>query len=146
MRCALAIILSLLFGLAPSWITRAWADVRIEASNGGVVGDYLALFAVLRQSGQRIVIDGPCYSACTLVLSTIPRDRICVTRRAVLGFHAPRLVDEAGRQYRSAQVTGLVDAAYPAPIRDWIRRHGGLTQRPIFLRGRELAALYPLCR
>ena len=29
---------------------------------------------------------------------------------------------------------------------NWIRRHGGLTARPIFLHGRELAALYPACR
>jgi hypothetical protein len=50
----------------------ALGEVRIEASTGGVVGDFLKLFAVLRQSGERIVIDGPCYSACTLVLSTIP--------------------------------------------------------------------------
>lgn len=54
----------------------ALAEVRIEASTGGVVGHYLELFAVLRRSGERIVIDGPCYSACTLVLSTIPSDRI----------------------------------------------------------------------
>jgi len=35
--------------------------VRIEASTGGEVSHYLELFAVLRQSGERIVIDGPCY-------------------------------------------------------------------------------------
>ena len=34
----------------------ALGEVRIEASTGGVVSDYLALFAVLRQSGERIVI------------------------------------------------------------------------------------------
>ena len=54
---------------------------------------YLEVFARVRQSGERVVIDGLCLSACTLVLSTIPRNRICVTRRAVLGFHAPRLFD-----------------------------------------------------
>lgn len=125
----------------------AWADVRIKASTGGVVTNFLELFSLLRESGQRIVIDGPCYSACTLVLSTIPRDRICVTRRAVLGFHAPMLVDGYGQEYPAPEMTTrLVTAAYPAPIRSWIRRHGGLTNRPIFLRGRELAALYPLCR
>jgi hypothetical protein len=34
-----------------------------------------------------------------------------------------------------------VVAAYPAPIRNWISRHGGLRQRPIFLRGRELICI-----
>jgi hypothetical protein len=30
------------------------------------------------------------------VLSTIPQDRICVTPRAVLGFHAARWIDQQG--------------------------------------------------
>jgi hypothetical protein len=122
------------------------ADVRIKASTGGVVSNFLELFGLLRRSGERIVIDGPCYSACTLVLSTIPRNRICVTRRAILGFHAPKLVDAYGQEYPAPEATTVVTAAYPAAIRNWIRRHGGLTDRPIFLRGRELAALYRLCR
>jgi hypothetical protein len=58
----------------------ALGEVRIEGSTGGEVSHYLELFAVLRRSGERIVIDGPCYSACTLVLSTIPHNRVCVTR------------------------------------------------------------------
>jgi len=66
----------------------ARADVRIVSSPGGAVDAYLAAFARVRQSGERVIIDGPCLSACTLVLSTIPRNRICVTRRAVLGFRA----------------------------------------------------------
>jgi hypothetical protein len=53
----------------------AAADVRIEGSTGGNALSYLALFESLRQSGQRIVIDGPCFSACTLVLISIPRSR-----------------------------------------------------------------------
>jgi len=141
MRRALCAALFFLVGFNP-----ALGEVRIEASTGGEVSHYLELFAVLRQSGERIVIDGPCYSACTLVLSTIPHNRVCVTRRAILGFHAPRLVDDYGREYLAPEATREVVAAYPAPIRNWISRHGGLRQRPIFLRGRELMALYPLCR
>ena len=121
------------------------ADVRILASPGGEVGSYLKLFEAVRQSGERVVIDGPCLSACTLVLSAIPRERICVTRRAILGFHAARWVDRSGRQYDASRETQLVAATYPAAVRRWISRHGGLTSRPIFLRGRELAALYPRC-
>jgi hypothetical protein len=123
----------------------AFADVRILASPGGEVGEYLQLFAAVRASGQRVVIDGPCYSACTLVLSTIPRSRICVTPRAVLGFHAARWVDRSGRVYSAAAETRVVTDSYPAGVRAWIKRNGGLTDRPIYLRGRELAALYPRC-
>jgi len=124
----------------------AGAEVRILSSPGGEVGDFLKLFTLLRQSGERIVIDGPCYSACTLVLSMVPQDRICVTRRAVLGFHSARLVDVYGRETPAPEATRVVTASYPPGVRAWIMRHGGLRPRPIFLRGRELAALFPRCR
>jgi hypothetical protein len=124
----------------------AFADVRILSSPGGRAVPYLNFFSQLRKSEQRVVIDGPCLSACTLVLSTIPRNRICVTRRAVLGFHAPVVVDKkSGRSFRSRGATRAFDASYPPAVRTWIRRKGGLKQKFIYLRGRELAALYPRC-
>jgi hypothetical protein len=137
----LALALALSFG----WAAPALADIRILSSGGGAVGEYLNFFAKVRQSGERVIIDGPCLSACTLVLSTVPRKRICVTSRAVLGFHAPFLIDEKGRKLRSREITQVVNAAYPAHVRTWIKRHGGLTQKTILLRGRELNALYPRC-
>ena len=130
-----------LFAMVP-----ARADVRILSSSGGAVDDYLRIFAQLRASGERIVIDGPCLSACTLVLSTIPKNRICVTRRAVLGFHAPQWVDpRSGRTSRTPEATRIVTQSYPAGVRAWIKKRGGLTQKVIYLRGKELAALYPRC-
>lgn len=124
----------------------AQAEVRILASPGGQVGTFLDLFERVRASGERVVIDGPCLSACTLVLSMVPNDRICVTRRAVLGFHAARSIDRRGRIYAEPEASELVLEAYPAPVRGWIRRRGGLTSRLLLLRGRELAAIYPTCR
>ena len=124
----------------------ARAEVRILASPGGQVGPFLDLFERVRASGERVVIDGPCLSACTLVLSMVPNDRICVTRRAVLGFHAARSIDRRGRQYAEPEASELVLRAYPAPVRGWIRRRGGLTSRLLLLHGRELAAIYPTCR
>ena len=138
---ALALALALSLGLTPP----ALADVRILSSGGGVVGDYLNFFEKVKKSGERVVIDGPCLSACTLVLSTLPRQRICVTPRAVLGFHAPYLIDTTGHKYRSNQVTRAVNDAYPPAVRAWIKRNGGLHQNVILLKGRELTALYPRC-
>jgi hypothetical protein len=124
----------------------AQAEVRILASPGGQVGPFLDLFEQVRESGERVVIDGPCLSACTLVLSMVPNNRICVTRRAVLGFHAARSVDRRGRMYAEPEASELVLEAYPAPVRGWIRNRGGLSSRLLLLRGRELAAIYPSCR
>jgi hypothetical protein len=121
------------------------AEIRILASPGGEVGPFLELFARVRESGERVVIDGPCLSACTLVLMTVPTERICVTRRAVLGFHAARSIDRRGRIYAEPEASRAVEAAYPEPVRAWMRR-GGLTSRLLLLRGRELAAIYPRCR
>jgi hypothetical protein len=127
-------------------VPSAQAEVRILASPGGQVGPFLDLFERVRDSGERVVIDGPCLSACTLVLSLVPNERICVTRRAVLGFHAARSIDRRGRMYAEPEASELVLQAYPAPVRGWIRHRGGLTSRLLLLRGRELAAIYPTCR
>jgi hypothetical protein len=124
----------------------ARAEIRILQSPGGQVGPFLDLFEEVRNSGERVVIDGPCLSACTLVLSMVPSDRICVTRRAVLGFHAARSMDKRGRTYAEPEASQIVLQTYPAGVRNWIRSRGGLTSRLLLLRGRELAALYPTCR
>jgi len=125
---------------------QAKAEVRILASPGGEVGPFLDLFERVRASGERVVIDGPCLSACTLVLSMVPNNRICVTRRAILGFHAARSVDRQGRMYAEPQASELVLETYPAAVRGWILRRGGLSSRLLLLRGRELSAIYPRCR
>jgi hypothetical protein len=127
-------------------LSSAHAEVRILSSPGGEVGPFIDLFERVKQTGERVVIDGPCLSACTLVLMTVPNERICVTRRAVLGFHAARSMDNRGRMYAEPEASQAVLEAYPAPVRSWISRRGGLTSRMLLLRGRELAAIYPSCR
>ena len=124
----------------------ATAEIRILQSPGGAVAPFLDLFEKVRDSGERVVIDGPCLSACTLVLSIVPNERICVTRRAVLGFHAARSVDRRGRLYAEPEASQEVLHTYPAPVQVWINRRGGLTSRLLLLRGRELAAMYRPCR
>jgi len=140
----MAAFLAIVLWLIASTMSRA--DVRILSSPGGEVGPFLQLFEEVRNSGERVVVDGPCLSACTLLLSMVPGDRICVTRRAVFGFHAARSIDRRGRVYAEPEASRLVLEAYPGPVRDWISRRGGLTSHLLLLRGRELAAMYPRCR
>jgi hypothetical protein len=143
-RIILTVVLGVALWAFASMLARA--EVRILASPGGQVGPFLDLFEQVRQSGERVVIDGPCLSACTLVLSMVPSERICVTRRAVLGFHAARSIDRRGRMYAEPEASELVLEAYPAPVRSWIERRGGLTSRLLLLRGRELKTMYRSCR
>jgi hypothetical protein len=99
----------------------------------------------MRQSGERVVIDGPCLSACTMVLGAIPRNRICVTSRAVLGFHAAYDLDQSGRQVTSRGGTSLLMGHYPRHVRSWIARRGGLSPQMKYLGGRELSSMYASC-
>jgi hypothetical protein len=142
----LATFLLATFLLFPCVSAPARAEVRILASPGGPIGPFLELFERVRASGERVVIDGPCLSACTLVLSTVPASRICVTRRAVLGFHGARSIDRRGRLAAEPEASELVLATYPSPVRHWIEQRGGLTSRLLLLRGRELAGIYRVCR
>jgi hypothetical protein len=126
-------------------MSSAQAAVVIKSDPGGQIGPYLENLAVLRGSGQKVVIDGPCLSACTMVLGVIPRDRICVTSRARLGFHAAWHPGEDGHPIPSREATALLMSIYPEHVRSWISRRGGLSPRMKYLSGRELAAMYHTC-
>src|ERR1051325_11696835 len=116
MRCLAALTgVLILLGM-----TSASAEVRIQRDFGGQIGPYLYKFAMVRESGQRVVIDGDCLSACTLVLAVVPPDRICITPRATLGFHAAWLPDEYGRPVISRGGTRVLWRTYPSRIRSWI--------------------------
>ena len=123
----------------------ASAAVRIAADPGGQIGPYLEKLQSLRNSGQNVIIDGSCLSACTMVLGVIPRDRLCVTARARLGFHSAWRPDRSGRQTVSQEGTELLMSVYPQQVRDWISRRGGLSPQLIYLSGGELASMYPTC-
>src|SRR5688572_11519791 len=127
-------------------VSSASAAVRIVSDPGGQIGPYLERLAALRDSGERVIIDGPCLSACTLVLGVIPRERICVTRRARLGFHAAWRHGENGRVATNPGGTQLLMAVYPPNVKNWIKRRGGLTREMKYLSGTELASMYRTCR
>jgi hypothetical protein len=54
-------------------------------------------------------------------------------------------VDQDGRPCPASAATRVITGTYPAPVRAWISRHGGLSGRVLLLRGQELTALYPSC-
>ena len=143
--CA-AIVLSVsLVGATFGSIDSASAQFRIAEDRGGQIGPYLQQFAMIRDSGSRVVIDGTCLSACTLVLGTVPKERICVTSRANLGFHAAWNMGLGGRAIYSEEGTRLLWEIYPNQVRSWIRRKGGLKPQMIYLKGKELASMYATC-
>jgi hypothetical protein len=88
---------------------------RIIDDSGGQIGSYLTKFDTLRKTRQQVVIDGTCASACTLVVDKIPRDRICVTQRAVLAFHAAWSPSPYGAQLNKPG-TRYLWSHYPADV------------------------------
>lgn len=131
--------------IVASAIAPAKAEMRISEDRGGQIGRYLQAFAMLRSSGERVVVDGNCLSACTLVLGVVPRDRICATQRARFGFHAAWMPNEDGRAVTSRLGTQALWDVYPASVRRWINSHGGLTRRMIFLEGSNLHGIVASC-
>jgi hypothetical protein len=121
------------------------AAVRIVEDPGGRIGAYVDRFEGVRSSGEMVIIDGYCASACTIVLGTVPRDRICVTSRARLGFHAAWDPGSNGRKITNSEATQSLYSMYPSEVRRWIDQRGGLTPHIIFLSGRELSAMYRPC-
>jgi hypothetical protein len=132
--------------LAALVVSNASAAVRIKADPGGQIGPYLEELVALRGSGERVIIDGPCLSACTMLLGVIPRERICVTSRARLGFHAAWHPGADGEPITSREATQLLMDIYPEHVRSWIKERGGLSPKMMFLSGRELSAMYQTCR
>jgi hypothetical protein len=138
-----AAVLAAIFVLAD--LGTCHAVVRITNDRGGQIGRYVDRFEKLRASGQTIIIDGLCASACTIVLGAIPYDRICVTPNANLAFHAAWDFGRRGRAIPNPEATNDLFSMYPARVRRWIASRGGLTPRMIFLRGRQLTAMYRPC-
>jgi hypothetical protein len=138
------VAVGLLFLLA--FVHSSYAVTRIENDKGGSLGTYLLMFATMRDSGERVVIDGSCFSACTLVTAMIPKERVCITERAALGFHASWADDLDGNRVISSEGTQLLYQMYPTMIRKWIAQHGGLGPNIIVMKGRDLERLYRPCR
>jgi hypothetical protein len=126
-------------------VTSASATMRISEDRGGQIGHYLQTFTALRSTGENVVVDGNCLSACTLVLGLVPRERICATPHARFGFHAAWMPDNNGRPVTSRLGTQALWDIYPPSVRHWINSHGGLSRKMIFLQGRALSGIVASC-
>jgi hypothetical protein len=139
------LIALILFAVATS---PAAADYRITRDFGGLVEQYKAKYAKIRDRGERVIIDGICNSACTLVLGIVPANRVCVTPKASLGFHAAYF-DKSytlGIKVTSYAGTNELLSYYPTSVKEWINRHGGLTPEMKRVRsGPDLWAMIDPC-
>ena len=140
-----ALLISLVFAGVSCNAEQAKSDVLIKNDGGGDILQYIAKYLYLQLRGERVVIDGDCLSSCTLALGLLAKEQRCFTSEARLGFHAAWMGFVTNR-IGNPLGTAIFWLVYPAEIRRWISKHGGLTSNMIYLEGKELAALYPPCR
>jgi hypothetical protein len=142
MRRAALLLVAAVAALSAS---SARAAMVISSDRGGLISDYAARFISARDSGEQVVIDGACLSACTLVVGMVPRDKVCATPKAVLGFHSAWRPMAGGKRVNSSVASQAMLDVYPADLRKWISQRGGLSSKMIFLYGHELSEIVPPC-
>lgn len=132
---AIALALALATAANLAAICAAKADIRITADPGGSLAVYRSKVEALRYSGEKVVVDGVCNSACTLHL-TLPASQLCVTGRAIFGFHAASNSDTG---FPNPRETDALWHSYPPKVQIAIGRRGGLWLNTIYVAGREVA-------
>jgi hypothetical protein len=127
----LAVVLSVYLATASANAS----TVVVSEDTGGLVSLYQMRWADLAAKNVKVQISGTCASACTVLLGYIPNQNICVTQNGALGFHWATV----------GFVTAELWQLYPQDIRDWITKHGGLTQRVIWLQAPEIFRYFRKC-
>jgi hypothetical protein len=123
--------------------------VVMHGGLGGWVEQHKFRFGLLKQNNATVEMRGGCWSACTLITSYIPKERLCFEKGAFLAFHAARTAEVSPGP--NSAVTLWMYGSYPAEIRQWIDRHGGpdkLTVESFWtMYDHELWAMgYPRCK
>jgi hypothetical protein len=98
----------------------------LGAEHGGRLDQHIERWKALAASGEDVEIRDFCPSACTLVLAHIPKERLCFSTTAVLGFHHATFPN--GEIAMDASRT--VFNSYPQDIRMWLTEKGGLEKLP----------------
>jgi hypothetical protein len=92
----------------------------------------------IRKSGAEVRIDGPCFSACTVLPPYDEPDRICVSRYGALGFHVTK-ASEPG-------MSKILMGVYPKQIKAWIASRGGLGEWHLWMSAPMLAGIFRVCK
>ena|ERR1700722_16601801 len=62
----------------------------VKHNGGGQVVSFVKTAVDIREKHQKLIIDGPCYSACT-ILADLVRDQTCITYKAMFAYHKTNL-------------------------------------------------------
>lgn len=112
-------------------------DYVVHHDGGGNIDNHDYYWHQVRNRYDRVVIDGDCISACTMVLGIFPLDHVCITPRGAFAFHAahPRL----DSTIKSEKATERFYSYYAQPVRDWVNAHHAMnTVKLTWLRSKDV--------
>ncbi len=136
-----AILRLALVSLVFSTLTTRAHEIDIDL--GGSLDKYWYDYQKIKATGESVIVKRKCESACTLVLSIIPLERICVAEGAEFRFHAPRY---HGTQQISRLDAEILFRTYPDKVQKWIVANRALESLQYkTLRGAELEAIVNRC-
>ena len=115
---------------------------RIADDRGGIIDLYIARYAMFRQAGRRVVIDGLCASSCTLVLGLMPDEAVCTTPRGIMAFHSASVLTTG--EY-SREGTRRMWDIYPAHVHVLLRDLGWNGEAHPELLHIHASVFYPRC-
>lgn len=130
--CAVMFSATAAYANYPPQISPGNGPIVIDDDIGGYIDLYGAWADEILHSGRRVEIRGECASACTMILQ-VPRERMCVYKRAKFSFHRVHWPELWSR--------------YPTYLRSWLRKQGGsgFYERWATLKGAELRSIFRLC-
>ncbi len=124
----------------------ALAAQRITFDPGGSIIAFIVKYNDWRVTNERVVIDGMCISACTMITGLLDVRNVCVTPFARLAFHSAYSSD-TGAFHREA--TRLIWNIYPTHVRELLQRRGwqeGMEHPDLlYVEGAELRTIFRDC-
>lgn len=112
----------------------------LREAPGGRVPEHLEQGRRFLREGRRVVVDGVCASACTMMIQE-NRVNTCVTRRAMLGYH--KILNE----YSDGWV-GQHDHKFDQDVAEWLKEAGGTPRQPgvIYMPNEVARKIYGECK
>lgn len=140
-----AIVFALAIGFGSGLIINSPKSMveRISADFGGSVSEYISKYTEFQQLNKQIKIEDVCISACTLVTSLVPPDRVCAQPWSLLGFHSAWIMTMAGPMF-SFEGTRLMWNFYPVKVQELLKEKGwdGSKDEPhpslVYLKGTDV--------
>ena len=143
------VLLALALAGCAGTISPIWQkQVVITNDRGGYIVRFQKKYRRWAAENKLVVVDGYCASSCTMAIGMIPRRNLCVTKRAVWGFHGSYYnALFVGGKVENPTQTHLMTDAYTDDIRAWVDSKGGLKtyKRMILMKWPETAKYFRVC-